>query len=84
MKTTTWLDGLDMKHEGYGCTLPLECGYNALLSLNIGRRQASVCYINKQLVVMGRGLVPQLEKAQTLTLDSSYLELDWSYSSILI
>ena len=43
-----------MKHGGYhdGCTLPPECGYHALSLSNIGRRDASVCYVYKQLLVM--------------------------------
>ena len=62
-----------MKHDGYhdGCTLPPECGYHALSLLNIGRRDASVCYIHKQLVVTW-GYQNHEEKAKTLTFNSSY------------
>ena len=56
-------------------------GYHALPSLNIGRELPSVCYINKQLVVMGGYLNGNLKNSiETLGIDVSSNDTEWKIS----
>ena len=55
-------------------------GYHALPSLNIGRDGSSVCYINKQLVVMGGDDDDARNSIETLSIDVSNHDTEWKIS----
>ena len=55
-------------------------GYHALPSLNISRLCASVCYINKQLVVMGGVGSDAKNSIETFRIDASSNDTEWKIS----
>ena len=52
-------------------------GYHALPSLNIGRKWPSVCYINKQLIVMGGWGSGASSSIETFRIDVSNNDTEW-------
>ena len=55
-------------------------GYHVLPSLNIGRKWSSVCYINKQLVVMGGFDNDAKDSIETFRIDVSSIDTEWKIS----